>query len=499
MNMKRFIALTAAMTMTFSAYNFAAPELDLPAPAVITASAVSLYESQDITITNWTGKAITVSGSHNGAKCYLSAFTNSSNQQFQLVWDHSTNCWLIKHKSSGKLLEVRDFSTADCGEVGLWEDASQMTARWKLHEKSDGTFSLENAYSGKYLNVYGNYSDDNTPIIQYRNDGTSAMFFNLNMGAAVSYPSVSSSRPLKLVSDGYYNVYGSSSLTNKIGCVYPGDEVSVTYISSSCVKLSYPTSSGTKTGYCSTASILGTPTASASSKRSFKVYKYSSGSSSYGSVDTGDSLTVLGASGGRTAVIYNVGSSSNPSYYKLGWASSSDVNSALGNSSGTSSAEWQTLSSALYQNSGAWLSCGFNGYTGSANGGTDGKHEGIDFVYYNGADVYALTDGVVTNVKSGYTGRSGLSIISVYNAETDKTVCYLHLCPDSSIYVGKSISTGEKIGTQSWRGISSSSSGHTHVEVVNGWSTSAKKSVNDDNLENDDPTSFWNSFGYTIG
>lgn len=499
MNKNRFIAITAAMTMAFSAYNFAAPAFDLPAPTAITASAATLYECQDITITNWTGKAITVSGSDNGAKCYLSTFKNSSNQQFQLVWDRGTNCWLIKHKSSGKLLEVRDFNTDDCGEVGLWEDASQMTARWKLHEKSDGTFSLENAYSGKYMNVYGNSSNNNTPIIQYRDDGTSAMYFDLNTDAASAYPAVSSSCPLKFVSDNYYNVYSSSSLTGKIGCVYPGDEVSVTYIDSSCVKLSYPTSSGTKTGYCSTSSILGTPVDSGTSKSSFKIYKYSSGSSSYGSVDSGDTLTILGTAGERTRVIYNVGLASSPSGYKCGWASSSSVSLALGNSSsGSSSSEWSTLSSALYHETGAWISCGFDGYTGSANGGTDGKHEGIDMVYCNGADVFALTNGVVTNVKSGYTGRGGLSIVSIYNSDTDKTVCYLHLCPDDELYVGQTISTGDKIGTQSWRGISSASSGHTHVEVVNGWRTTANKSVNDDNLENDDPTSFWNSFGYSI-
>lgn len=39
---------------------------------------------------------------------------------------------------------------------------------------------------------------------------------------------------------------------------------------------------------------------------------------------------------------------------------------------------------------------------------------------------------------------------------------------------------------------------HTHVEVRNGRQGYASKSVNDPILNNENPTSFWNSQGYNI-
>lgn len=114
-----------------------------------------------------------------------------------------------------------------------------------------------------------------------------------------------------------------------------------------------------------------------------------------------------------------------------------------------------------------------------------------------GSSVYALADGVVARVAKGSTGSKGLSTIAIYSSAYDKTIIYLHAAP-SGISEGQNISKGQKIATESWRGISSSSSSHTHVEVRNGKQGYASKSVNDSTLDNSDPTSFWNSLGYNI-
>ena len=157
--------------------------------------------------------------------------------------------------------------------------------------------------------------------------------------------------------------------------------------------------------------------------------------------------------------------------------------------SGTS----ENLSTALYKNSNAKITCKFDGYTT-----TKGRHEGIDFSLSNGSPVYALTDGVITRVASGYRGRDGLSTIAVYNEATNKTVIYLHSAPLSNLKAGMTISRGQQIATQDWRGVSSSDSGHTHVEVRNGYVKNAAYSVNDYVLENSDPTPFWNAMGYKV-
>lgn len=176
-----------------------------------------------------------------------------------------------------------------------------------------------------------------------------------------------------------------------------------------------------------------------------------------------------------------------------------NLNATLKNESashkfGTNSTGNEKLSFGLYNLSGGAITCGFDGYVN-----TPGRHEGIDIDRGIGSPVRALVSGKVINVVNGANGGSGLSTIAVYNATYDKTVIYLHSAPLSSVDVGDTVSRDQQIATEAWRGISSSSGSHTHVEVRDGQRTSAAKSVNDYTLENDDPTSFWNARGYNVG
>ena len=144
------------------------------------------------------------------------------------------------------------------------------------------------------------------------------------------------------------------------------------------------------------------------------------------------------------------------------------------------------LVNTLYGGQGGYISCDFDGYVN-----TSGRHEGIDITYKNGASVYAVCDGEITNVVYGSEGSGGLSTIAIYYSLADKTVIYLHTAPLSTLYTGQAIYKGQQIATQSWRGVSSANSGHTHVEVRSGRKTLASKSVNDYTLDNEDPYPFW--------
>ncbi|GAA3026468.1 peptidase inhibitor family I36 protein [Streptosporangium longisporum] len=148
---------------------------------------------------------------------------------------------------------------------------------------------------------------------------------------------------------------------------------------------------------------------------------------------------------------------------------------------------------ALYKAGGGRISCGFDGYRN-----TKGKHEGIDFTRRVGAPVHALVSGQVINVARGGNGRSGLSTIAVYNASLKKTIVYLHVAPQSSLRVGRQIARGQLIGTEAWRGVSSSGAAHTHVEMRPGWHKRATRSVGDYTLLNPNPNSFWVSQGYNL-
>ena len=151
------------------------------------------------------------------------------------------------------------------------------------------------------------------------------------------------------------------------------------------------------------------------------------------------------------------------------------------------------LSYSLYKLSGGRITCGFDGYVN-----TPGRHEGIDIARGVGSPVRALVAGRVINVVRGANGSAGLSTISIYNAKYDKTIIYLHSAPLSSLSVGQNISRDEQIATEAWRGVSSRSGAHTHVEMRLGRRTLAAKSVNDPVLDNPNPTSFWRARGYNV-
>jgi murein DD-endopeptidase MepM/ murein hydrolase activator NlpD len=151
------------------------------------------------------------------------------------------------------------------------------------------------------------------------------------------------------------------------------------------------------------------------------------------------------------------------------------------------------LSYSLYNLGGGRITCGFDGYVN-----TPGRHEGIDIARGVDSPVRALVAGKVLNIVRGANGSGGLSTIAVYNATYDKTIIYLHSAPLSGLSVGQSISRDQQIATEAWRGISSRSAAHTHVEMRLGRHTLAAKSVGDPHLDNPDPTSFWKARGYNV-
>lgn len=152
----------------------------------------------------------------------------------------------------------------------------------------------------------------------------------------------------------------------------------------------------------------------------------------------------------------------------------------------------EKLTTGLYDAAGR-VTAGFDGYVN-----TPGRHEGIDMQRGIGAPVHALIRGEVINIVRGSTGSGGLSTIAIYNSQFDKTIIYLHTQPLDSLRVGHTITRGQRIASESWRGVSSSSAHHTHVEMRLGRRTLAAKSVNDYTLENPNPTQFWRDRGYRI-
>lgn len=278
-------------------------------------------------------------------------------------------------------------------------------------------------------------------------------------------------------------VYTKPNMSKKIGTVYASDNTLVVSTKGNLSQILYPVSGNSyKMGWIYTSNLKNTGTTATTyyvtANSGLRLRKSASTSSTtLTTMPKGSAVTVYSISYGWAYCKYG---------NKTGYASASYLSQSKPASSNTK------MSYALYKNGSGYLSCGFNGYVN-----TKGKHEGIDFKYKNGAPVYSLTDGVVVRVAKGYNGSSGLSTIAIYNAATNKTVIYLHSNP-LSLKAGQTIKKGQQIATEGWRGVSSASGGHTHVEVRNGKQGYAAKSVGDYKLDNPNPTSFWNSMGYTV-
>lgn len=206
----------------------------------------------------------------------------------------------------------------------------------------------------------------------------------------------------------------------------------------------------------------------------------------------------------NVASVWNRESAAVTVFYKSGWAGSIDaissgakvnLKSTLKNENAghvVGKAANSKMVTGLYKNTGR-ITAYFDGYLN-----TSGRHEGTDMARGIGAPVYAMLGGTITRVTQGARGGSGLSQIAIYNAAQNKTLVYLHTDPLDSLRVGQSISKGQRVATEDWRGVSSSGAAHTHVEMRSGRQTSAAKSVGDPVLSNPNPTSFWMANGYNV-
>ncbi|MCR5021098.1 RICIN domain-containing protein [Ruminococcus sp.] len=138
--------------------------------------ALELYTETHYYLTNWSGKAITVSGYDNGANVTLSTLTGGDDQIFEFEIAPEGGI-LIRNVHSGRYLEVRNGEQYDCAVVGLWQNNGQSCARWQVSVNNNDTITFVNCCSGLNMNVAGNSSDEGAQIWQYHADGTSAEQF----------------------------------------------------------------------------------------------------------------------------------------------------------------------------------------------------------------------------------------------------------------------------------------------------------------------------------
>lgn len=174
--------------------------------------------------------------------------------------------------------------------------------------------------------------------------------------SAINWPNFSRSVPIKsyTISTGNNTTaYSSSSLSSKKGTIYASDEIYIEKIGRNSNGTyyaygSYPISSGRKYAYIPLSVITkaSAPSEKITAKTSATTYRRASTSNTYGSIDKGDYVYKLATSGNYTQVLYNVGSKSNPSAWKMAWVKTSVYNSMKGTSSSSSTVSSAAVSAA---------------------------------------------------------------------------------------------------------------------------------------------------------
>lgn len=138
-------------------------------------------------------------------------------------------------------------------------------------------------------------------------------------------PSAAVSRKCYTISSGNTSVYSNTGLTRKIGTIYGSDQITVNDVRSAYTHVTYPISGNRrKSGYIRTSAIL-LNTGGNSYKARARITTYRRpGGASYGYVENGDTVTVLGTSGGHTQVKYPASGG-----YKYAFVTTSDANRAF--------------------------------------------------------------------------------------------------------------------------------------------------------------------------
>ncbi len=168
--MKRTVCLVLVLVTVFS---LLVPAASAAAPALRNGSFVRIRHAGSGRYLDVPAEGIGSNGTQ--LQIWDYAYGNQ-NQIFRFF--QTNNGWEIVSLQSGKCIEVRNSSHDDCAQVAQWSRHSGACARWDIVSNSDGTVSLRNRESGKYLNVCGGGNAPNgTRMIQYHDDKSSAMRF----------------------------------------------------------------------------------------------------------------------------------------------------------------------------------------------------------------------------------------------------------------------------------------------------------------------------------
>jgi hypothetical protein len=187
--------------------------------------------------------------------------------------------------------------------------------------------------------------------------GISLLVPTLSASAAASWPRFSSSKPLKAYTISSSNntpAYSDENLTKRKGTIYSTDELWITSIKMNkkgtwIAIASYPVTGGRKTAIIplSVITTATAPTEQGVAQTSLTTFRRAGSSTKAGSISKNDKVWNLGTSGKYTQVMYNIGSVSSPSGYRIAWISTANYNKYVKVSGNSGSSGSKTTTSSV--------------------------------------------------------------------------------------------------------------------------------------------------------
>lgn len=160
-----------------------------------------------------------------------------------------------------------------------------------------------------------------------KNDYSNIKIFRLNTPntptpapstGSVTWPATKNIKTYVISTGNNTTVYETATSTKKYGTIYASDLITINGYSGSRLKVTYPISKGTKTGFIDISAVTSGKVNVASSKwtatAKMTTYRRSGGGSTLGSISKGDVCYTIAANGNWQQVIYPISGG-----YKMGW------------------------------------------------------------------------------------------------------------------------------------------------------------------------------------
>lgn len=210
------------------------------------------------------------------------------------------------------------------GQVAVWHSPNHFMSIVDYDTKTDKFLVLNSETAVKTKKAYSWITFDSIKSYGISGDGfmliksTTTTNNEQPKDTTIKWPATKNIKTYVVSTKNNTTVYKTATSTAKYGTIYATDLITINGYSGSRLKVTYPVSGGTKTGYIDksavTSSKINVATTKKTASSKITAYRRSSGNTELGYISKGDVYYEIATQNGRTQVIYPISGG-----YKMGW------------------------------------------------------------------------------------------------------------------------------------------------------------------------------------